>query len=229
MHTPRRRFPPAPSHAKAVVLFAHPSKDSLSFALAQAWIRGAQGLDVERVVLADLDFDPVLHHGYRQDQPLEPDLQRVRQAIAEAAHLVVAYPVWWSGTPALLKGLFDRLLLPGWAFAMKDGRPVGGLAGRSARTLLTMDAPIWYDRVVNRGAARVQVAKGTLKFCGFSPVKESAFGGVGDLDAAGREDLLRQVELAGRKDAARVLRRFPAARGAIAAAPSEPSCPPSGS
>lgn len=97
------------------MLRAHPLADSFNHALADAWADGARaaGCTVETLDVADLEFDPRLHVAYRGDQPLEPDLKRVQQAIAGAAHLTVAFPLWWGSTPAALKGLFDRALLPG--------------------------------------------------------------------------------------------------------------------
>ncbi len=205
----RRAFPPPPSQAKAVVLCGHPHPASLSAALAQAWVDGAVGIESQLFHLSQMDFNPGLGPDYGKDQTLEADLLALRDSLESAAHLVVAYPVWWSSTPAKLKGLFDRLLLPGWAYSVVDGRPVGGFVGRSARTLVTMDAPLWYDRVFNRGAARAQVSTGTLKFCGFSPLRETAFGGVGERSAQDREAMLNKTSAAGQQDAKRLLARFP--------------------
>ncbi|MFT5583977.1 MAG: NAD(P)H dehydrogenase (quinone) [Cognaticolwellia sp.] len=207
----RRTFPSPPTQARAVVLCAHPDSGSFSSALAQSWVDGALGIESDVVHLGLLEFNPVLGPNYGRDQALEPDLLALQAKLESAAHLVVAYPVWWSSTPALLKGLFDRLLLPGWAYATVDGRPKGGLTGRSARTLVTMDAPLWYDRLFNRGAARAQVSTGTLKFCGFSPVRETAFGGVGESSAPARQVMLAKARTAGKQDAERLLGRFPVA------------------
>ena len=58
--------------------------------------------------LGDLRFDPVLREGYQQVQALEPDLLQAQANILWAEHLVLVYPIWWGGIPALLKGFFDR-------------------------------------------------------------------------------------------------------------------------
>lgn len=210
MHdTARRTFPPAPTQPRALVLTAHPMPDSFSHALAAAWTEGASpALEVEHIDVHALDFDPMLRVAYRSDQPLEPDLIRVRDALAQAAHVVVAYPLWWNSTPAALKGLFDRVLLPGWAFRYKNNLPIGGLAGRSARTLVTMDAPVWYDTLVNWAAGRRQVSKSTLAFCGMKPVRVSAFGSIGTSTAAKRDAMLRDAKRAGQRDAESVLKRL---------------------
>lgn len=207
MHANRRAFPSPPATGRALVITAHPQPDSFSHALAAAWTEGASGLTTQHIDVTSLEFDPVLRNAYRADQPLEPDLLDAKVAMERAAHIVVAFPLWWSSTPAALKGFFDRLLLPGWAFAYENDRPVGGLAGRSARVLVTMDAPVWYDTLFNGAAARRQVAKGTLKFCGLSPVRTSAFGSVRSTTDAKREAMLETARRAGATDAATVLRR----------------------
>jgi putative NADPH-quinone reductase len=212
----RRTFPPAPTHPDVLVLDAHPAADSFSRALSAAWIEGAaDALPVEHLVLADLTFEPHRSAGYTAELPLEPDLQRARDALARCAHLVVTYPVWWGSTPAVLKGFFDRVLLPGWAFAYEGGWPVGGLAGRSARQIVTMDAPVWYDQLVYRGSARRQVGRATLGFCGFA-VKTSAFGSIGSSTATQRSRMLARARRDGAADAVAVRRRFPARRPLLA-------------
>ena len=63
--------------------------------------------------------------------------QRLHEAILLADHLVIAFPLWWGGEPARMKGFWDRLLLPGRAFNPGEGLIAEGLlAGRSAATLL---------------------------------------------------------------------------------------------
>lgn len=209
----RRSFPPAPTQARAVVLQAHPRPESFNRALGDAWTQAAraEGLAVETFALHDLTFDPLLRTAYVEDQPLEPDLVRVRDALAEAAHLVVVYPTWWSSTPAVLKGFFDRVFLPHWAFRTTNGRAVPGLAGRSARMVVTMDAPVWYDTLVYFGASRRQVRRGTLAFSGFHPVHADTFGSIEHTTVAQRERMLQRVAEAGRRDASALLKRFESA------------------
>jgi len=217
LSTPRRSFPPAPERAHTLLLTAHPLQDGFNTALGLAWAHGAAaaGVQVDVIDVHALDFETRLRSAYREDQPLEPDLVRVRDAIAQAAHVTIATPIWWSSVPAALKGLFDRVLLPGWAYRYENGLPVGGLTGRSARLLVTMDAPVWYDTLVNHRAGRHQVARGVLRFCGFGPVRTRTFGAVGQSTEAQRAAMLLRAETDGRVDGERLVRRL----GAVPALP----------
>ncbi|MDT9593320.1 NAD(P)H-dependent oxidoreductase [Nocardioides zeae] len=185
----------------ALVVDGHPDPDSLTAALARAY--AAAHPDATLLAVRDLDVDLVLHRGLRADQPLEPDLLHAAGLLREADHVVLATPVWWESTPALLKGFLDRLLQAGWAYTYRGHRPVGLLAGRSARVLVTADSPGWYLRL--RGSATVrQLRGGTLRFVGMKPVDVTRFTSVRTSDAARRAAWLEAVSDLARADAARV-------------------------
>ena len=128
--------------------------------------------------MRDLAFDPNLRAGYSTDQPWEPDLQDLAAALDACDHLVVAFPLWWGAEPAQLKGLLDRLLLPGWAFRYHNGDPMWDrlLAGRSADLVVTMDTPPWYLRLAYGDAVIKRWSRQVLGFVGFKPVRVFRFG-----------------------------------------------------
>lgn len=174
-----------------LILLGHPDRDSLCGALAHSYATaaGVAGHRVRLIALGELDFDPVLHHGYRQVQPLEPDLEDAAEAIRACDHLVLVYPTWWGGMPALLKGFFDRVLLPGFAFRYRRDSPWWDrlLAGRSARVITTLDTPPWYYRCIYRDPGIAQVRATILEFCGIRPVRVSRLGVVRNSTPAQRE------------------------------------------
>ncbi|MFD0534347.1 NAD(P)H-dependent oxidoreductase [Actinomadura luteofluorescens] len=77
---------------------------------------------------------------------LAPDIRAEHDKIAWADALVVQFPLWWYGMPAILKGWFDRVFVQGFAFGVTggDGRTLrygdGGLAGRRALVVTTAGA-----------------------------------------------------------------------------------------
>ncbi|MBL9025619.1 MAG: NAD(P)H-dependent oxidoreductase [Myxococcales bacterium] len=190
---------------RALLLFGHPDQDTFNHRLAAGYASGfrAGGGGVERIDLASLSFDPILHHGYRVPQPLEPDLVRAREAIEAADHLVWVFPTYWASPPALVRGFVDRLFLPGWAFSFgpESSLPKGLLAGRSARVITTMDTPGWWYTAVSHRCLHRSFGSATLAFCGLSPVAFTAFHGVRDLGEAGRARAASRAQQLGRRDA----------------------------
>lgn len=172
---------------RALMLFGHPEPDSFNGQLAAHYCAGyrAAGGAIDRIDLAELEFDPVMRGGYRTSQPLEPDLERLRAAIERADRLVWVFPTWWAAPPAFVRAVVERVFVPGWAFRYEPGRalPRGLLAGRSARVIVTMDAPGWWYTAVNQRAIHRSFGTATLSFCGLAPVSFTTIHGVRKMDS----------------------------------------------
>ena len=168
---------------KVLVILGHPRVDSFCGALAQAYVDGAReaGLEVDRLDLTELAFDPHVRLPSPRDQVLEDDLARAQRLILWADHLVFVYPAWWGTMPALLKGFLDRVLTPGFAFEAEAEDPSTWtklLKGRTAHLLVTMDTPPWVYRLVYRQPGHQAMRRATLGFCGIGPTFISTFGPV---------------------------------------------------
>ena len=183
----------------ALIIDGHPTSDSLTATLARRYA-DAYG-DADLLAVRDLAFDPVLRVGYRTPQPLEPDLQRALDALLTATHVVVATPVWWASTPALLKGFFDRVLLPKQTYRYRaNGLPEGLLPARTGRLLVTSDSPRWFLTWTGDPTVR-QVRNQTLRFCGVTTVRTTRFPSVRTADDRTRAAWLAGVEDVARRDA----------------------------
>lgn len=190
-------------YKKVLIILGHPDKNSLCGALAASYREGAQegGAEIREIFLGDLNFDPVLRRGYKEVQELEPDLLTAQESIKWADHLVWVYPIWWGTMPALLKGFLDRTLLPGFAFKYRENSPWWDryLTGRSARMIVTLDAPVFYDWLMYGAGGRRTMKNAVLKFCGIKPVGVTAFGSVKSSDAAKRHKWLAAVNELGKR------------------------------
>ncbi len=175
------------------ILLGHPDNDSFNFTLADEYERGAQeaGHEVRRMNLGDMQFDPVLRHGYRSIQELEPDLLSFQENVRWCKHFVIFYPSWWSTMPALLKGLFDRSWLPGFAYKFTGDFSWQKLhKGKTARVFVTSDT-IPFAQWILFGNTTNEIGRAILWFAGFFPVRFKKFGYLKHFGSTGRRERIK--------------------------------------
>ena len=152
-----------PTPGRAHWVYTHPRRDSLNRHLLRA---GSTALSEQyEVTVSDLyseRFDPALSErdlgslsatsgnvaeltgkAYERGE-VEPEVRREQQRLAAAELLVLQFPLWWYGPPAMLKGWIDRVLQTGFAQGESDettGLPRrygdGRLMGRKALIIVT--------------------------------------------------------------------------------------------
>ncbi|MFD2028554.1 NAD(P)H-dependent oxidoreductase [Promicromonospora aerolata] len=147
----------------ALVVTAHPSSRSLTAELARVARAALEacGHSVEVSDLYAMDWDPAVRladygdvvresetvsvrsrHAFDAGA-LAPDVVAEQDKVRRADLLVLLFPMWWHGMPAMLKGWFDRVFVNGFAFGLQDdaGLPRkygdGGLVGRRVLAVVT--------------------------------------------------------------------------------------------
>jgi len=187
---------------KIVVLLGHPDKETYSGEIAGRYASAAKaaGHDVVTINLGELNFDPILHKGYKEIQQLEPDLLNLQEQIRWADHLVIVYPNWWNTMPALLKGLFDRVWLPGFAFNFDkvNKKLIQRLEGKTARVIIVAGTHSPFQTWWKFGDYTNEIQHGILEFAGFN-TKVSAYGPCEKVSDACRDKWLSEVEALGTK------------------------------
>ncbi len=187
---------------KILVLLGHPSTDTFSGSLADSYQAGAEdaGHEVTRVNLSELNFDPILHKGYKEIQELEPDLVELQDKIKQADHLVIVYPNWWCTMPALLKGLFDRFWLPGFAFNFdkETKRLVKRLSGKTGRVIIVAGTHSPFKTWWKFGDFTNEIQHGILGFAGIE-TKVSAYGPCEKVGDTCKHGWLKEIENLGRQ------------------------------
>lgn len=111
---------------RILYLYCHPLEESFHAAIrdrALTALRDA-GHEVDLLDLYADGFNPVLDARMRRDYH---DLSKNRDGIEDyirrlhaAEALVVQFPTWCFGFPAMLKGFFDRVFGPGITFDLSD-------------------------------------------------------------------------------------------------------------
>jgi putative NADPH-quinone reductase len=183
--------------AKIMIVVGHSQQATFCEALGEAYQQGAKaaGHEAGLFVLSKMSFDPVLHEGYRKEQPLEPDLRHAHEALAACDHLVLIFPLWCGDMPAILKGFIERVLQPDLLLnqATANAMNWGIFANKSARIVITMGMPVSVYRWWYRGHALKLLKRNILHFIGIKPVRHTLYGMLGTSKLAQRERWLREM------------------------------------
>ncbi len=150
---------------KVLVLYAHPLDDSFNAAVHRAVIESlrAAGHEVDDLDLYAENFSPVLTPQERRDyHDLSINRAHVSVYVARLLHaeaVVFVFPTWSFGVPAILKGWFDRVLIPGVSFVLgPDGKARPNL--RHIRRIIgvsTYGRPWWHVRLLVGDLPRKQI------------------------------------------------------------------------
>ena len=133
-HNPRAAGTDGSTSLRILVLYANPVTASLGATLHRDVVKTlrSRGHEIDDCYLYAERFDPVMSEKERMQYH---DVKLNRAAIAAYADrllaaeaLILIYPVWNEGFPAILKGFFDRVFIPGVSFTVNpDGRLVTNL------------------------------------------------------------------------------------------------------
>lgn len=122
-------------------VYCHPLSESFHAAIRSAALSGLSRAG-HRVDLLDLyaeGFDPALSAAERRRYYDVPENRAGVEALVtrlQAAEiLVLQFPTWCFGAPAMLKGFVDRVMLPGVAFDIADGQTVRPMLQRIERII----------------------------------------------------------------------------------------------
>lgn len=181
---------------KVLIINAHPNLESFTTSISKKIHHTNKALEHESSLLnlASLNFD-LSFEGFSDRQKIdfiEPDLKAAQEQIRKSDHIIITSPIWWSTYPAILKGFFDRTLLPGFAFKYHKGKTFQEklLTGKTAELVLLSDAPAWYRKFLLRDPAATILKRDILGFCGIKVKKVHRIGNVGKLSKEEREEII---------------------------------------
>jgi NAD(P)H dehydrogenase (quinone) len=147
---------------RALIVHAHPEPRSFNAALRDASVATLAEAGWT-VVVSDLyadrfepaagreDFTTCLdperlnlsleqRHALSRDG-LAPDIARELGRLLETDLLVLQFPLWWFGMPAILKGWIDRVFVSGAVYGRSATHERGRLRGKRALVCVTTGAP----------------------------------------------------------------------------------------
>ncbi|WP_020394625.1 NAD(P)H-dependent oxidoreductase [Thiolinea disciformis] len=142
---------------KCLVVVSHPLKESLCHYLTGKTIEHleSKGYQITLLDLYDKQFSPVLTTQERQSyyastfdsSLLEQEIHQLK----EAESLVLVFPTWWFGFPAILKGWFDRVWAPGHAY--NHASDLGAITPcldnlKDVKVITTLGSAWWVDKLI---------------------------------------------------------------------------------
>lgn len=187
---------------RVLVVHCHPNPSSLVAAARDRALAGlaAAGHEVRVTDLYGEGFEPAMSCEERRTHKIpgvSPDLQRHADDLAWAQALVLVYPTWWSGQPAMLKGWFDRLWVAGIAWELPEGanvlRPL--LTGISRIVVVTTHGSSKLINALEGESGKRTVTRALRAMCAKrTRTTWCAMYGLDTADAADRERFLARVE-----------------------------------
>ena len=171
---------------KTLVVVAHPNPASFNKnGIVETVVSELKSRNHEVIIrdLYELNFNPILSsddYGAFAIGKTPADIQTERDHISWATNIVLVYPVWWIGRPAIMQGYFDRVLGFNFAFTVDENGARGLLQNEKALVINTAGTPEFvYDgwpsskQLISR-----PVTEGVLGYCGIKDVKQLTFFGI---------------------------------------------------
>ncbi len=158
---------------RILLVFCHPAPESFLRTILEHLAQRLErdGHAVQTVDLYGEGFDPVLDaegwRAHRRNEDHSKGLSEHLAALRDADGLILVYPTWWYGPPAMLKGWIDRVWQPGVAFAMEGGKFRTRYLERMKQfaVITTYGSPGWFiERIVGDPARRQLVRGLALQF-----------------------------------------------------------------
>lgn len=166
---------------KITVIQGHPdgAGGHLCHALADAYCTGARRgghelrvIDIARIQFPLLQTKDAFDHGQ-----LPSELESAQEAIGWADHLLLIYPLWLGEMPAIVKGFFEQVMRPGFAYDLGGGKAwTGRLRGKTARVVVTMGMPAAVYRWYFGAHSLKSLRRNILSFVGIKPVRSTLLG-----------------------------------------------------
>lgn len=156
---------------KTLVIYAHPWDGSFNNYIKEKTIDllKKENKEVDLIDLNKDGFDPVMRPEdlklFSQGKYHDPLAENYVQRLLEADEIVMIFPIWWYGEPAILKGFYDKVFLKGHVYDQVDYQLKGLLKAKNALILTTGNINKEYFNVLGNPIENV-TAKATLGLIG---------------------------------------------------------------
>ncbi|WP_278550005.1 NAD(P)H-dependent oxidoreductase [Cloacibacillus evryensis] len=181
------------------IVCAHPYEKSYNRAILDTVIKSLAAKDRE-YALIDLyedNFDPVLTKKelavYGTGKFISPLVGKYNKILDDTERMILIFPIWWYDFPAIMKGFFDKVMLPGSAYNSTDK---GLAAVRDIKeTLIITTSAAATDALVNKLGDTVNrmMIDTVFKAVGLNGARWENLGAVGKSTFGERMDFLAKI------------------------------------
>jgi putative NADPH-quinone reductase len=199
----REREDTASMRKKIVIIDGHPDPERtrLGHALADAYAQGAieTGNETRVITVSELEIAFLRSAAEFAAPAIAPAIVSAQRDIEWADHIVLVFPLWLGGAPALMRAFLEQVAC-GSFFAETSGPGIRSkLQHKSARLIVTMGMPAFAYRLFFHAHGVKNIMEGVLGFAGFRPVRATLFGAVEALGAQKNAARVAQVRELGRQ------------------------------
>jgi NAD(P)H dehydrogenase (quinone) len=187
---------------KTLIVVAHPNPESFNKSGILKTVTEsllAKNHEVRVRDLYELNFNPILSgadFAEFQKGQMPPDIKTEQEHISWATNIVLIYPIWWIGRPAIMQGYFDRVLSFNFAFTVDQNGARGLLTLEKGLIINTAGSPEFlYDAWAgSKDLISRPISEGVLGYCGVKDVKQLTFFGIAGSTDEQREKVLADVK-----------------------------------
>jgi len=184
---------------KYLILYAHPNPKSFNHAICETVHAelNRSGATVSVRDLYSMNFNPVLSAddlaGMMQGQ-LQPEVKAEQEHISSADVIIVIYPLWWAGMPAILKGYIDRIFTEGFAYRIAGTDLEGLLKNKRVLLITTTGAPKEMYEASGMFKSMAQTTgEGIFQFTGMELIEHKYFCAIPYVTDEDRKKMLEEL------------------------------------
>ncbi|MDA3898955.1 MAG: NAD(P)H-dependent oxidoreductase [Spirochaetes bacterium] len=153
-----------------LIIYTHPNKEGHCGEILRnvECLLNEKKIQYELLDLYAMNYDPALkpdEHYTSGHYAVSEQNKKIQSLFKNERKFIFIYPTWWNGMPAMLKGFFDRLLIPRFAYSYEKTLPIKLLSGKAA-VFSSFGGPRIFGKFLAGDRSLKQVKKDILSFCG---------------------------------------------------------------
>lgn len=128
---------------KSLIIYAHPWDGSFNYHVLETVKEKLvnSGREIDVIDLNKDNFNPVMTASdlkvFSEGKYADPLAENYVERLINADELVLIFPIWWYGEPAILKGFYDKVLLKGQVYEDNPDNSLKGLLKSKRATIIT--------------------------------------------------------------------------------------------